>query len=133
MKVGEFSEIRAMRTFGNAITIEQYGDGNELFHPNQEEDKKAAREGLAKARQALYSGKYDLVVLDEIHVAAFKGYVTESEILALMEEKPRHTELVLTGRYAAEAVKDKADLVTEMKEIEHYYKIGVPARKGIEM
>lgn len=133
MKVGEYSEIRAMRTFGDAVTIEQFGDGNEVFHPNPKEDKAAARTGFVKARRALCSGKYDLVVLDEIHVAAFKDYIAEDEILQLIEEKPRHTELVLTGRYAKEAVMKKADLVTEMKEIRHYYEIGVGARKGIEM
>lgn len=133
MKQGEMSEIRAMRTFGDAVTIAQYGDGNELFHPDPEADKAAARAGFARARQAINSARYDLVVLDEIHVAACKGYVTVEEILQLMEEKPRHTELILTGRGAAEAVIKKADLVTEMREIEHYYKIGVGARRGIEM
>lgn len=133
MKVGEYSEIRAMRTFGDAITIEQYGNGNEIFHPDKEKDKASAREGLKKARQALNSGRYDVVVLDEINVAAFKGYITEEEILELMEEKPHHTELILTGRYASKGVVEKANLVTEMGEVKHYYRIGVPARKGIEM
>lgn len=133
MKLGDMSEIRAMRTFGEAVTIEQYGNGSELRHPDPEADRAAARAGYLKARQALLSGEYDIVVLDEINVAAFKGYVTEEEILHLMEEKPRHTELILTGRYAAQAVMERADLVTEMKEIRHYYRSGVGARRGIEM
>lgn len=133
MKTGEMSEIRAMRTFGDAITIEQYGDGNELYHPDPEADEAAARAGFIKARQALNSGRYDMVVLDEIHVAAFKGYLTEEEILQLLEEKPYFTELILTERYAAKSVMDKADLVTGMAEIRHYYKDGVGARRGIEM
>lgn len=133
MKTGETSEIRAMRTFGDAITIEQYGDGNELYRPDPEADQAAARAGFIKARQALNSGRYDMVVLDEIHVAAFKGYLTEEEILQLMEEKPYFTELILTGRYAAKSVMEKADLVTGMTEIRHYYKNGVGARRGIEM
>ena len=74
----------------------------------------------------------ELVILDEICVAHFFGLVTEDEILALMELKPENVELVLTGRYAPQAIIDRADLVTEMKEIKHYYNIGVMARDGIE-
>lgn len=87
---------------------------------------------MKRAKEALICGDYELVILDEICVAHFFGLVTEDEILALMELNPENVELVLTGRYAPQAIIDRADLVTEMKEIKHYYNIGVMARDGIE-
>ena len=71
-------------------------------------------------------------MLDEINVAAYLHLIEEADILRLIDEKPACTELVLTGRYASEAVRQKAGLVTEMGEIRHYYKDGLPARVGIE-
>lgn len=132
MKSGETGEIKAMQAFGDAITIGRYGNGNELYHPDPVRDAEAVAAGFERARQALYSGRYDMVVLDEIHVAASKGYLSKDQLLQLMEEKPRHTELILTGRRALEAVMEQADLVTEMREVTHYYKKGVGARVGIE-
>lgn len=134
MKQGDMSEIKAMRHFlGDYITVEQYGSGEELFGPERERDTRVAREGYERARRALNSGRYDLVVLDEILVAAYLHLIDEKDVLRLIEEKPEHTELILTGRYASEAVLAQADLVTEMREIRHYYNNGVPARVGIEM
>lgn len=134
MKQGDMSEIKAMGQFlGDYITVEQYGSGGELFGPDRERDTKAARAGYEKARAALQSGRYDLVVLDEILVAAYLHLIEEEDVLRLIDAKPERTELILTGRYASEAVLAKADLVTEMREIRHYYHDGVPARVGIEM
>lgn len=79
------------------------------------------------------SGRYDLVVLDEILVAEHLGLLAVEDLLRLMDERPEHTELVLTGRWAAEQVMQRADLVTEMGEVKHYFHAGVPARTGIEM
>lgn len=132
MKQGEKSEIKALSRFSDNITICQYGNGKELATPDKDRDRETARQGFFHCRQALLSGKYDMVVLDEILVAAYLKYISQEEVLSLIEEKPLHTELVLTGRYASQEVMDKADLVTEMKEIRHYYKAGVRARKGIE-
>ncbi len=134
MKRGDMSEIQALRRFlGEFVTVEQYGSGGELFGPDRERDTKAARDGYEKACAALRSGRYDLVVLDEILVAAYLHLIEEEDVLRLIDEKPKHTELILTGRYAGDAVVEKADLVTEMREVRHYYNSGVPARVGIEM
>ena len=88
--------------------------------------------GMKRAKEAITSGKYDLVVLDEINVALHFELVTWEQVLDLIEGKPDHVELVLTGRGATPELIEKADLVTEMKEIKHYYTRGVDARIGIE-
>lgn len=134
MKTGNTSEARALREFlSGAVTMEQYGSGEELSGPDRERDAACARAGYDKARAALVSGQYDLVVLDEILVAEHLGLLAVDDLLRLMDGRPAHTELVFTGRWAAEAVCQRADLVTEMGEVRHYFQSGLPARTGIEM
>jgi cob(I)alamin adenosyltransferase len=91
-----------------------------------------ARRGLTRSRAAMLSGRYDIVVLDEILIALFFHLLTEDMVLALMDERPPAVELVLTGRYAPASIIRRAGLVTEMKERKHYYAKGVEARAGIE-
>jgi cob(I)alamin adenosyltransferase len=97
------------------------------------EDRRVAQESLIQVRQVLQSGEYDLVVLDEINGAVGFGLIDEEQVLELISIKPEKVELVLTGRNVTDKVVEAADLVTEMREIKHYYKAGVPARTGIEM
>lgn len=133
MKNGDYSEIAAFQQFdAEQIKIEQYGAGGELSHQDKQAYAEAAEVGLSKARAALQSHVYDVVILDEMNVALHMGYVQLAEVLDVIAQKPVETELIITGRYAAPEVMEKADLITEMKEIRHYYKEGVPARKGIE-
>ena len=80
----------------------------------------------------MLSGQFKIIILDEINVAVYFTLLTEKEVLEFMAKKPKEVELVLTGRYAPPAFMEKADLVTEMKEIKHYYQQGVKARLGIE-
>ena len=75
---------------------------------------------------------YDIVILDEVNVAVSLGLISVEEVLGLIRGKPATVELVLTGRNAQDAVMAEADLVTEMREIKHYYEKGVQARRGIE-
>lgn len=89
-------------------------------------------EGFAEAKEIVSGGEYDLVVLDEINCALFFGLVTTEQVLDLIRTKAEGTELVLTGRGVPQEIIDAADLVTEMKEIKHYYQKGVEARRGIE-
>ena len=96
------------------------------------EDRAAAEEGLAYARQAVNSGQFDLVVLDEIAVAVDWGLLEEERILQLLRERPRGVEMVLTGRGASARLVAAADLVTEMKAVKHPMDSGVRARAGIE-
>lgn len=97
-------------------------------------DVEIAREGLATAREAIASGDYHLVVLDEINVAATLGLVREEDVLAMLDgdHRPAHVEVVLTGRDAPDAFLQRADLVTEMRMVKHFYEAGIPARRGIE-
>jgi cob(I)alamin adenosyltransferase len=91
-----------------------------------------SRKIFDQTRGIVLSGDYDVVVLDEINIVLKYGYVTQSETLDLLDNRPVHTELVLTGRYAPQWLIDRADLVTEMGSIKHPGDSGFPARKGIE-
>lgn len=97
-----------------------------------QEDVSLAAAALVLAREKLLSGEYDMVILDEVNGAAGFGLISVDEILELISIRPQTVELVLTGRNADPRVIEAADLVTEMVEIKHYYKAGVPARLGIE-
>ena len=83
-------------------------------------------------RRAVLSGEYDLVILDEANIAVYFGLIPAIDFVKLIEEKPEGVELVFTGRRAPQEILERADLVSEIKEIKHYYQKGVPARKGIE-
>jgi len=96
------------------------------------EDKEQAGQALAAAREAMLSGNYDLVVLDEVNVAVAWRLVELDEVVKLLEDKPPKVELILTGRKADTKLVQMADLVTEMLKIKHPYDEGVAARRGIE-
>ena len=87
---------------------------------------------MERAKVAIKNGEYDVIILDEINVSVYFELVKEEMVLELIENKHPKVELVLTGRNASEKIMEKADLVTEMKEIKHYYTKGVEARIGIE-
>lgn len=130
---GPYGEHLAAPRLAPYLTILQTGREGWVNRDNPDpEDVRLAREALLLAEQALRGGKYDLVILDEINGAVAFGLVTVDEVLSLMAAKPDNVELVLTGRYADERIVAAADLVTEMREVKHYYKAGVPARTGIE-
>ena len=132
IKGGQYSELEALKRFSDLITIEQYGLGRFIEGQPAPEDIRAALDGVAKVKEILSSGAYDLVILDEANVAVKYDLFSEADLLEIMDSKPAAVELVITGRYATDAVMAKADLVTEMKEIKHYFHQGVPARVGIE-
>lgn len=115
------------------ITLRQFGRP-QFVDPQKPEpvDVEMAQEALKEARGAVTSGSYDLVILDEVNVALKWGLIDLSEVLSLIEEKPKRVELVLTGRYAPPEIVERAHLVTEMREIKHPYKAGVKGREGIE-
>jgi cob(I)alamin adenosyltransferase len=96
------------------------------------EEKAQAQAALAAAREAIISGEYDLVVLDEINVAVYFNLIEPEEVLQLIKDKPRQVELIMTGRNADSRLIAAADLVTEMVNIKHPFDKGIKARKGIE-
>ena len=130
---GPYGEHAAAERFAPDFTIIQTGRPGWVDKDNPDpEDTRLAREALETACTALTSGEYDLVILDEVNGAVSFGLLTVDDLLKLMEQKPLCVELVLTGRNADERIIAAADLVTEMREIKHYYRAGVPARVGIE-
>ena len=135
MKGLSYGECKAVEVFGDRLVIERFGEES-FVHPDapRKEDYEKARKGLRRIREVMLSGNYDLVVLDEINVTVSFGILTEKDVLECMDEKPDGVELVLTGIRAPSAFIDRADLVTEMNEIRHYYaEKGIPARRGIEL
>lgn len=126
---GEYKSVKLLPNF----EIVQFGRP-ELINPSKptKEDIKAAREALNHARKIIMSGKYDIVILDEINVALDFKLIDVHEVLELIRDKPKHVELVLTGRYAPSEVVKAADLVTFMREIKHPYRKGLSTRKGID-
>lgn len=105
-----------------------------LIDPNNinPEEIEQAELALKTAHQAMLSGKYDMVVLDEVNVAVYFKLIPLDAVIQLIKEKPPGVDLILTGRYAEISVIERADLVTEMLKIKHPYDKGVKARKGIE-
>lgn len=126
------SEHKALGRFKDLITVNQYGTGFLKSGKPTKSEVAAAKKGFEEIEKIISSKKYDMVILDEINIAVHSNLIAVEELLDLLDKKPPETELILTGRYADERVIDKADLVTEMKEIKHYFKKGVKARKGIE-
>lgn len=102
------------------------GDTDEAEH------RQAAADALAAAKAAILSGDWDLIILDEINYAVKFGLITQEDVLALLDIRPPALHLVLTGRDAAPALVERADLVTEMKCIKHPYQQGIKAQQGIE-
>lgn len=96
------------------------------------EHRAAAARALAFSRECVLSGKYDLVILDEINGTLAAGLIDLADVLALLDLKPSDLTLVLTGRYAPAEIIERADLVTEMREIKHPYQKGILAQKGID-
>ena len=132
IKMGDYSEIKSLKRFSDCITVEQFGLGRFYRGTPPPEDISAARKGLHRIREVMDSGAYDLIVLEEVNVAVTCGLFTVEELLEFLDHKPETLELVLTGRGADPRVIEKADLVTEMKAVKHYYFEGVKARIGIE-
>lgn len=127
-----YSEIEALDRFSDLITVKQYGLGCFIRKEPTDEDIKAGKCGLAEALKEMASGKYKVVILDEVNIAVFFRLFSADDLLTFMDQKPLGVELVITGRRADQKIIEKADLVTEMREVKHYYQQGVIARKGIE-
>jgi cob(I)alamin adenosyltransferase len=132
LKKGGYSELAALERFLDSVIIEQFGTGEYIIGAPKPIDIDAGKKCLEAIKAAMLSGKYDVVVMEEAGVAEKFGIISEQEILDVIRQKPIGVELVITGRGVSQSVIDAADLVTEMREIKHYYQKGVLARKGIE-
>ena len=127
---GEFTTIDAMAP---AVTIESYGLSTFVKKgAPSDEDIRQAELGFARAAEVIRGGDLDLLVLDEVNVAVEYGLLGEQRVAALLTEVPDTLEVILTGRYAPESFMAAADLITEMREVRHYFSKGVNAREGFE-
>ncbi len=132
MKAGSYSEIRALKRFDDLIAVEQFGTGAFVTGKPSPVDLEAAGRGLQRVRTVLAAGEHDMVILEEGNVAAACGLFPLQALLDILDARPESVEIVITGRNAHPRIIERADLVTEMKEIKHYFHRGIAARVGIE-
>jgi cob(I)alamin adenosyltransferase len=126
-----YSELDALKRFPE-IVINQYGLDCFIINQPTEKDILAAHKGLNEVKKAIESHLYDVIVLDEICIALYYQLISLDDLKNVLKNHPKNVEIVLTGRYAPEELIEISDLVTEMKEIKHYFNNGIQARKGID-
>jgi cob(I)alamin adenosyltransferase len=128
-----YGELGMAERLSDCLTITQMGRPDFVNRENPDPiDIELAHKAIELSAEVVESGTYDIVVLDEVNVALDFGLIDISDVIAIIEKKPPHVELVLTGRNAPRELIDRADLVTEMVEIKHPYSRGIGARTGIE-
>jgi cob(I)alamin adenosyltransferase len=131
IKNGNYCEVKALRKI-KAIKTEQFGRGCFIRKSPSKIDKELAQKGFARIKKIIEGKNYDVVILDEVNVALKVGLIDLRDLLTLLKKAPKKTELILTGRYAHPRVLRAADLVSEIKEVKHYYRKGIKSRIGIE-
>jgi cob(I)alamin adenosyltransferase len=123
----------AIRAIGAGFKVLMvFGLGHFIKGVPSAEDFNAAQIGIEETESIVRSGKYNMVILDEANVAVKLGLFSVDDLLYIINNKPDNVELIITGRDAEQKLIEKADLVTEMKEIKHYFRKGIVARVGIE-
>jgi cob(I)alamin adenosyltransferase len=129
----DYGELKGVEMLSPYVEIHQAGRDTFVNREDPDpEDIRLARDGWELAKTTVLAGKADIVVLDEINCAVSFGLLPVSEVLDLLRKKPDGMEIVLTGREAPEEIVAVADLVTEMRDVKHYYDKGVDARVGVE-
>ena len=131
-KSKHYSELETIEKLLKNITIKQFGMGCFIFEKPKDEDIQAAQNGLKEITSIIESDEYDVIIMDEANIAVHYNLITADELISAINKRSERTEIIITGRYAKQEIMDVADLVTEMKEIKHYYQQGVQARVGIE-
>jgi len=131
----KYGELKGIKRLEPNVELHVIGEGFVGILDDKKEfaeHQQAARKGLALAMEKIRSGKYQLVILDEINVALHLKLIDEEGVRELLQARGEKQHLVFTGRNAAEWIKQEADLVTEMVEVKHPYQQGVLAQKGID-
>jgi cob(I)alamin adenosyltransferase len=126
-----YNEIKALKKVSH-IKIEQFGRRCFIKRSADKIDVKLALAGFEAVKKIISNKKHQLIILDEINIAVKYKLVPLSGLIKLIKKIPRNIELVLTGRYAHPRIIGLADLVSEIKEVKHYYNKGCKARSGIE-
>jgi cob(I)alamin adenosyltransferase len=131
--INYYGEIISASKLMPNLEVAQFGLDRVIYSHNINiEDYKESRRGWQFAKEAINSGKYQLIILDELNICADMGMIKISEIKDTLLNKPQNLEIVLTGRRAHPELIAMAHLVTEMQPVKHYFQMGVPARQGIE-
>lgn len=131
-KYGELEAVERIGQLDGRIEIRPLGLGLMRKDEDREKHISAAREALLEAEKVLVSGRYDLIIFDEINYAVKFGLITIDDVMALLDKKPERLHVLLTGRDARPELIERADLVTEMKMVKHPYQQGIKAQQGIE-
>lgn len=133
MKGRKYGEYKAVKKYLPGITVNLSGLDSFVMRDNPAKiDIELARKGLEKAKRAIQSGKYDMVVLDEINVALDFNLIDINEVIELIKNRPPDLDLILTGRYAPKKIISLADTVSEVREVRHHYNAGIKDRAGME-
>lgn len=136
LKSGVTGELNVLNKLGENFKVYRFEKEKDFTWNLTEEEKKELKkeieEGFNFGKKVLQENMCDMLILDEVMAAINGGYINVEDVLELIENKNDKMELVLTGRNVPKAIADKSDLITEMKDIKHYFNDGVPARKGIE-
>lgn len=135
MKKTIYGELYGAKMLDNLVEVEQYGSPEciPFRETPAEDDVLLAQKGLLRAQNALQSGEYPIVILDEINIATHFRLIEESKLYELVDSRPKSIELICTGRNAPPGLIERADLVTEMRAIKHpFEQAGLMARDGIE-
>lgn len=128
----KYSEVSAIEKYLPQINIKQFGLDCFIEKDPTEEDIRMAQDGLREVTGILKSGEYEMVVLDEANIALYYNLFSLDDLVAALHNRDEDVEVIITGRYAPQELIEYADLVTEMKEVKHYYREGLMARKGVE-
>ncbi len=133
MKGRDYGEFVAAKQYLPHLTVRRSGlDSFVMRDKPAPVDVELARQGFELVKKAIVSGKYNMVILDEINVAIDFNLIPLEEMIRLIKNKPPGLDLILTGRYAAKEIIKLADTVSEVKEIKHHYAAGIKDRAGIE-
>lgn len=127
----KYSELKSLAKIDD-IEVKQYGLDCFIVKEPKKEDIAAARKGLEESAEILKNGEYDIVILDEANIAVYFELFSIEELIEIVENRKKNIEVIITGRYTDPMLIDFADLVTEMREVKHYYHQGIEARVGIE-
>ncbi len=129
----DYGELKGVELLAPYVTLKQFGRAEFVSKENPENiDIEFAKKGFQYAKSCIVSGDWDIIILDEINVALDFKLIDIEEVLEILRVKPENLEIILTGRDAPPEIINIADLVTEMREVKHYYTSGVMGRKGIE-
>ena len=129
-----YGELDAVQSFGSNFVLKQMGRGFVKIGgaETDPEDVRLVEAAWEEARQAIYSGDWDMVILDEINYAISYGMLDPAKVVETLEARPEMVQVILTGRNAHPSLVAIADTVTEMREVKHAYQKGILAQRGIE-